>query len=193
MTREDCFTLGEITRLHGYKGEVVLFVDADQPDAYAQLDAILIDENGALLPLAIEHMDDLGRGKFKVKFEGIASSAEASRLLKREVLLPLELLPPLEGKKFYYHEITDFMVMDANNGPLGKVSKVLEHPVNPILVVDCNGAEVLVPARDEFIDSIDRGAKMLRVNLPEGLLEVYTRPSVNDEGDDHTPEAQAES
>jgi len=189
MTREDCFTLGEITRLHGYKGEVVLFVDADDPDAYAQLDAVLIDDKGTLLPMVIEHMDDLGRGKFKVKFEGIGSSSEASRLLKRQVLLPLELLPPLEGKKFYYHEISDFQVVDAVLGRLGTVMKVMEHPVNPILVVDYHGAEVLIPARDEFIEAIDRGEKTLRVRLPEGLLDVYTKPSENDEGVDDTNES----
>lgn len=189
MTREDCFTLGEITRLHGYKGEVVLFMDTDNPEVYAQLDAVLIDDNGVLLPLVVENMDDLGRGKFKVKFEGIGSSAEAARLLKKEVLLPLKLLPPLEGKKFYYHEITDFMVIDALAGALGPVTKVMEHPVNPILVVDYRGSEVLIPARDEFIESIDRQGRNIRVQLPEGLIEVYTRPSENDEGMDDTNES----
>ena len=34
----DCFYLGKIVRKHGYKGDLVLKLDTDVPESYAELD-----------------------------------------------------------------------------------------------------------------------------------------------------------
>ena len=50
MDTSSCFVLGMLTRIHGIKGELVLFVDADEPERYAQLDTVLVETAGGLPP-----------------------------------------------------------------------------------------------------------------------------------------------
>ena len=54
MNIDDCFLLGKITKPHGYRGDVILYIDADQPDYYAQLDRIWLEIGGRLAPHFLE-------------------------------------------------------------------------------------------------------------------------------------------
>ena len=54
MQHSDCFQLGYIAKLHGYKGEVSLFLDVTNPEDYKTLDAFFIDINGQLTPFFVK-------------------------------------------------------------------------------------------------------------------------------------------
>ena len=50
MEIKDCFQLGKITKPFGYKGEVVFFLDVDEPMDYAEMDSVFVEVGGKLLP-----------------------------------------------------------------------------------------------------------------------------------------------
>jgi len=50
MNKADCFELGYVAKLHGFKGEVSLFLDVTNPSDYASLDAVFIEINQQLTP-----------------------------------------------------------------------------------------------------------------------------------------------
>jgi len=56
MTIKDCFFLGTVAKLHGFKGEVSLFLDVSNPSDYQQLTSVFIEIDGALIPFFIEHL-----------------------------------------------------------------------------------------------------------------------------------------
>ena len=87
--------------------------------------------------------------------------------------LPLELLPVLEGNKFYYHEIIGFEVIDAEKGNIGVIKKVLEYPATPLFSIDFKGKEILMPIIDSVIENVDRETKTIYINAPKGLIELY--------------------
>ncbi len=191
MTKEDCFNLGHISKTFGFQGEVIAFFDVDNPEEYNDLDAVLIEQGSELLPLAILRTQNMGKGKFRVKFEGIESLRDAERMVKTELYLPLNLLPKLSGKKFYFHEVIGFKAIDENLGELGTITDVKDYSNNPIISVDHKGKEVLIPAIDAFIDRIDRTEKSMYFNCPQGLLDIYLIES-NDQEADHDPEVKEE-
>ncbi len=43
MNKADCFHLGYVAKLHGFKGEVSLFLDVTNPSDYQQLDSVFIE------------------------------------------------------------------------------------------------------------------------------------------------------
>ena len=88
--------------------------------------------------------------------------------------LPEDNLDELDETQFYYHEIIGFDVEDQQLGKLGKVKTVYTMPIQDLIAMPYNGHEVLIPVNDEIIPKVNREAKILYVNLPEGLLEVYT-------------------
>ena len=56
----------------------------------------------------------------RIKFDGVDSENEAEELLKKDLFLPMEILPPLKGNQFYYHEVTGFSAVDQFNIEIGK-------------------------------------------------------------------------
>lgn len=173
MNLQDCYNLGHIAKSVGFKGQVSAFIDASNPFEYSELESVFVEINNALVPFFIESISINDKGFAKIKFEGVDSEADSKALVKKQLYLPLSILPQLEGNHFYFHEIEGFEVIDSNYGVIGTVVKVLEVNNNPLIEVNANGKEVLIPLQDEFLNKVDRANKMLEVSCPPGLLELY--------------------
>lgn len=171
MKIEDCFYLGKVLKPFSYKGEVVLFLDVDEPQDYSQLDGVYISINKKLVLYTIKSIRINGN-KATVRFDDVEYE-DLERLIGRELFLPLELLPPLEGNKFYFHEIIGFSVFDQEKGDIGKIIGVYENAPQPLLSIDCQGKEILLPIIDQVIIEVKREEKQMIVNSPEGLIELY--------------------
>jgi 16S rRNA processing protein RimM len=177
---DDFFELGTVIRPHGVRGQIVVELDTDQPEAYKKLKQVLIrrpastkHEAVAVEKVQLTGSADDNRALFTLA--GFTTMEAAEALRGATLLLPLVDLPPLTGKgQFYYHEVVGFTVIDEVAGELGPVLTVYELPQQDVLAVDHRGFEVLVPINDAMIKAIDRSARTLHVTLPEGLLDIYT-------------------
>lgn len=171
MEKSDCFYLGHITRLHGLDGNMILFLDTDEPEKYQGMDSFLVDQDGLLVPQFINKIQ-VRKNDAIIELEDVGPE-EAEEMVGLEVYLPLSVLPPLSGNKFYYHEVPGFKVIDEHSGEVGIITRVLDMPQQAVLQVDKEGKEVLIPVADDIILSLDRENKIMHVSLPEGLLDVY--------------------
>jgi 16S rRNA processing protein RimM len=173
MTIDDCFYLGKIVRKYSFKGELLIKLDTDQPEIYEHLDAVFIFVRNSLIPFFIEqsqlHKSDL----LRVKFEEVTTEEDADALLKSDVYLPLDLLPKLEGNKFYFHEVIGFTIIDNTFGTVGVIKGINDNTSQALFEVDREGVELLIPMNDEFIKKIDRDSKTITVETPEGLIDLY--------------------
>ena len=173
MKKEDCFYLGKIVKKYSFKGELLAKLDTDEPDLYDSLDAVFIDLRGNLVPFFIEacqlHKSDL----LRLKLEDVNSEADADALMKTELYLPLDLLPKLEGDKFYFHEVIGFSVKDKNFGDVGILKGINDTTSQALFEIDRDGIEILIPMNDHFIDRVDRKNKTIIVDTPEGLIDLY--------------------
>ena len=109
-----------------------------------------------------------------VALEEVESVEDAKALKGSELYLPLTLLPELADDQFYYHDLKGFALEDGNGVHIGEIAAVLEAGTQDLLQVNHEtGKEVLVPLIDELLVKVDKAAKKLVMNLPEGLLDVY--------------------
>lgn len=171
---EDNFYIGRIVKIHGFKGEVVLRLDTDIPEAYEQMESLFLQRAEAMVPFFIRRSSLSGQF-LRMKLEGVDTEEEARRLVRSEAYLPMECLPELKEGQFYYHEITGYRVLDKTAGEIGTVKRVNDAPVQPLFEIDFHGTEILVPVVDNFIEKVDKKARILYLNLPEGLLDIYTK------------------
>jgi 16S rRNA processing protein RimM len=173
MTKADCFHLGYIAKLHGFKGEVSLFLDVTNPEDYASLDAIFIDLNDQLTPFFIDSIKLKNKGFAALKLEGIDTESDARKLLRKSVYLPEQVLAELSGTNFYDHEVIGFTIIDKRFGKVGQLEQIIDFKSNPLLQIDANGKEVLIPLQKDTVLKVDRAKKELHVQSPEGLIEIY--------------------
>lgn len=148
-------------------------LDTDEPELYEHLDALFIDLRNSLVPFIIESSQLHRSELLRVKFEDLDTEQDADSILKCDVYLPLEFLPKLEGDKFYFHEIIGFTVEDVNFGKVGVIKSVNDSTAQALFEIDRNGVEILIPMNDAFIKKVDKKKKLIIVDTPEGLIDLY--------------------
>ena len=173
MRKEDCFYLGKIAKKFSFKGEVLIYLDTDEPELYEDMESVFVEFNKNLVPFFIEN-SNLHKGDFlRVKFEDVDSEEDADEIMGCEIYLPLNMLPKLTGNKFYFHEVIGFEIEDQRLGVFGKIVSINDTSAQPLFEVINGTVEILGPMIDQFLVKIDRENKKVIMNLPEGLVEMY--------------------
>lgn len=173
MNFEGYFYLGKIAKLHGYKGEVSLFLDVTNPSDYNKLERVFVDVDGVLIPFFVDQLKPKNKGFVAVKFQDVNEEIAAKKLLKKSIYLPEDELAELSDTSFYDHEISGFKVYDQIKGFIGIVDTVIDLTSNPLLRIEFNTNEILVPIFDGLIKNVDRDKKELHIQAPDGLIDLY--------------------
>lgn len=173
MNPDNLFQLGVITDTHGTKGEVHAFIDADDPKHYESVKHLFVRMKSQYIPYFISKIRIRKDGDAIIAFEDIQSIEQADLLVGAELHATIDLLPKLTGDKFYYHEITDAMIVDEFLGELGPISNVYEAPQQVLIEFMHQGKEVMFPLNDAFFKKFDREKHQFHTSLPDGLLDVY--------------------
>ena len=173
MRKEDCFYLGKIAKKFSFKGEVLLYLDTDEPELYENMESVFVEFNKNLVPFFIQNSSLHKNDFLRVQFEDVDSEEEADSILNCEVYLPLSMLPKLSGNKFYFHEVIGFEIEDKRLGIFGKIVSINDTSAQPLFEVINGNVEILVPMIDQFLVKIDRENKKVVMDLPEGLVEMY--------------------
>ncbi len=172
MNKEEFYYLGRIIKEQKNAKEFLSVLDADNPEKYNELDTVFIKINETFIPFFIKKFELKGN-QAVIRFEDDPDPDVAELLIGSELYLPIQVLPELEGKKFYYHEITGFLVIDKKKGQIGIIKNVLELPQQAMFQVDHKGREILIPVADDIILEIDKKNKKILVDTPEGLIDIY--------------------
>ncbi|AQY21489.1 ribosome maturation factor RimM [Riemerella anatipestifer] len=172
MRKEDCYFLGKITRKHGLSGNVILKLDTDQPEFYNKLESIFVEINGLLVPFFIEKQQWQKSDSKIITFKNV-SDAMIGQALGKSVFLPLSTLPPLEGNRFYYHEVIGFDVFDEAENFCGSIKEINDQAAQHYFILNNKGKEVIIPIIKDWILKVNRDEKIISMQLPEGLLEVF--------------------
>ena len=173
MNKADCFHLGYVAKLHGFKGEVSLFLDVTNPSDYEKIESVFIDINDQLTPFFIESFKLKNHPFAAVKFEGVNSEKDAKVIERKNIYLSVKYLPELSGTDFYDHEVVGFKVIDQNFGEVGVLESIIDLSINPLIQVLNGDKEVLIPMIKDIILKVDRENKELHLVAPEGLIELY--------------------
>jgi len=97
---------------------------------------------------------------------------DAGSLMKKDLYLPINLLPPLKGKKFYFHEVLGFSLIESGL-LIGKIERIQDGGLQALFEVKKNdGKLALIPIHDDFILEVNRDLKRIIVKLPVGLINL---------------------
>ena len=170
MRKEDCFFLGTVVAKYSFKGEVLIKLDTDDPEAYLSLQSFLLENESRLIPYFTTKVQLHKSQLLRVSVEGIESEKQANIMIGKSVYLPLDQLPKLADDQFYFHEIIGFEVIDPLQGPIGTITGVNDASSQVLLEVEYKKRQILIPLVDELIQQLDKKQKQLYLSIPEGLL-----------------------
>ncbi|SRR5690606_829127 len=167
------FYIGYISKTRGLKGEVQLFFEFDDYKKL-ELDVLFLQVNGKLVPYFVERVNILPNRTAYLFFDDVNHIDDAKALVRKQVYLPNEKFPERDPDDFRLTDLKGFVVIDKAHGTLGEIIEVHQYPQQHVAAVMHKGNEVLFPLTDEWMLSIDRANNILEVDLPDGLIDIYS-------------------
>jgi 16S rRNA processing protein RimM len=164
---EDWIVVGRLHRVRGNRGELAGEIYSSQPGRAEKLRDVMLDLNGLERPSVVEQVWYHG-DRLIFKFAGIDSISEAEKWAGADVLVAAkERVKPEEGE--YSHAA----LIGCQVIGVGTVQGIEDCGGPTLLKVETpEGREVLIPFARAICREIDVAAKTIRVELPEGLLEL---------------------
>ncbi|MCW3114466.1 MAG: rRNA processing protein RimM [Segetibacter sp.] len=172
---KDYFSIGKIVASHGLTGEVVLQHALGKKTDLKGLQTIFIEERkDSFLPYFVEDTTAKNQQEVYIKLEGFNTKESARRLNQKEVWL---LKADFDKFAANSSPISLLGFMMINEGEeIGEITEVIEQPMQVLCKIIYQGNEALIPIHEESLEKIDKKNKRVYVDLPEGLLDIYTSP-----------------
>jgi 16S rRNA processing protein RimM len=164
--------VGRLKRTRGNRGELIGEVYSQQPGRAEKLTKVMLEVEGRTRLVEIEHYwTHDGRPVFK--FVGVDSISDAEVWQGADIFAPeAERVVPEDGE-YYYADLIGCHVVDSGVVPIGVVKGVEEYGGPLLLRLEAaDGREILVPFARSICREINVAEKVIRVELPEGLLEL---------------------
>src|SRR5271154_5219254 len=174
-TSSEFITLARVVKTQGRRGEVASEVLSDVPDRFAigmRLLALPKQPDAGHRELEVEELWP-HKGLLVLKFAGVDSISEAETLVGCELQVPRSQRSELEAGWSYVSDLVGCVVFDGQR-EIGRIEDVqFGAGEAPLLIVRDAAARLLeVPFAEAYLDSVDVEQKLVRMKLPEGLLEV---------------------
>jgi len=175
MTWAEMALVGRIARAHGLRGQVIVNLETDFPEARFQPGAeLFVERRGQVEPLTVTTVR-FHRERPVIGLRGIESIADAEPLAGLELRVPLDALAALPQDVFYRHDLIGCRVETTSGGALGVVSDVEGTMAGSRLVVDDAAGEILIPLAAEICREIDLAARRIVIDPPDGLIDLNRR------------------
>lgn len=165
--------IGFTKKTHGIGGELKVAIEAVYEDIFIEADRVFLDVKGNKLPFFLENVR--GGGELIVKFEDVKNREEAMLLQSRAIFLPSRELPAdlePEDDGLLYADLVGYLLVDKSAGEIGRIEQMIDMPQQELAVIPYKGREVLAPLNERLVLSIDREAKKVFTDLPEGIFEL---------------------
>ena len=172
MKEKDIFRIGRIIKPHGLRGELSFEFSTDIFDE-TETPYFVCEIDGIFVPFFIEEYRLKSNNSGFVKFEGVDSDEEAKRLSNVNLYLSKAFLPEDFSSKDV--QSTDFYVgyriTDQDGNIIGKIISIDDSTENILFnVLSDSRTEILIPASDDYVLAIDEDARIIQMEIPEGLL-----------------------
>ena len=170
---DDLIVVARVARTRGLRGEVVADLYTDFPGRFEDLaNVIAIAPDGSRRSLQIEEHWFHGN-RIVFKFAGYDSIDEAKELPGLQLAIPSSERIELPEDTFYEWELAGCSVEALDGKVIGQVREVMRTGGVEILVVAGDeGREFLIPMAHDICVEIDVEQKIVRIDPPEGLLEL---------------------
>jgi 16S rRNA processing protein RimM len=160
-----------VVKTQGRRGEVAVELHSDPGRFHSGLRVFALSEDGQRRELEIEDVWP-HKGGLVLKFGGVDSISRAEALSGCELQVPQNERVELEAGWAFTSDLIGCVVFDGSR-EIGTVEDVqFGAGEAPLLIVKANGKRYEIPYAEAYLQSVDFEHKQIRMQLPEGLLEL---------------------
>jgi 16S rRNA processing protein RimM len=175
-SKEAFVRVGKVKDAHGIRGELFIVLFAGEAEWLGDLETMrLVPENpsaGVARELKVKSAR-LHKNGIIAKTEEIRDRNAAEALKGLLLEIPEDFLVSQPGESIFLREIDGFMVHDLEKGEVGKIVGFSHNGAQDLLLVETPKGEFALPFVDAFVEKIDYEARLVRMDLPVGLLGEF--------------------
>jgi 16S rRNA processing protein RimM len=172
---DDMVLVGRVARPHGIRGQVIVNPETDFiEDRFAPGATVWTRSDRGDEQLTIDSARVQGNRPV-IGFAGFSRIEDVERLAGLELRVPEEALQPLADGMYYQHQLVGCSVETRTGDGIGLVTRVEGGAGGSLLVVQGERDEILVPFATDICVDVDVVAKRIRIEPPEGLLDLNVR------------------
>jgi len=169
----DFITLARVVKTQGRHGEVAAEVHSDVPDRFTSGMMLFALERSGASRREVE-VEDLWphKGLLVLKFAGVDSISDAEAFVGTELQVPRSKRAKLESGWTYVSDLVGCSLLDHGR-EIGHIEDVqFGAGEAPLLIVSDGAKKYDVPFAEAYLEAVDALRRQVRMNLPEGMLEV---------------------
>ncbi len=161
-----------MVKTQGRRGEVAVELHTSVENRFREgMPLSALAKDGSRREVKIElfwpHKDHL-----ILKFAGVDSISDAENLLGCELQVPIDQRAQLGSGWSYVSDLVGCTAFDRDREIGAVVDVRFGAGEAPLLVVTTGAKELEIPFAEAYLQSVDLAAKQIRMQLPEGLLEI---------------------
>lgn len=160
-------TVGRILTTLGVRGKLKVKIETDFPQRFSPGVTVYINRQ----PITI-NSTEWHRGNLVIKLDSVDSIENAQKLCGKTLEIPQSQLQPLPEGQYYHFQLIGLEVWTTHGERLGKVNEILTAAGNDNYVVHGPKGEVLIPAIEDVIKSVDLDKRRITIEPIEGLLSL---------------------
>jgi len=157
--------VGRILAPWGIRGEVKVEVLTDFPERFAPRKVVYLNT----IPLEIERCRP-HKQHMVVKLATIDSIEAAEKLRGQDLTIPSSELYPLPQGRYYTFQLIGLKVVTTERQTLGRITDIMSTASNDVYIVEGKRGEILIPAIEDVVKSIDLEKGKMVIEAIEGLL-----------------------
>ena len=172
---ETYIKIGRTKKPHGIKGELKLHIEEKYAEDFEQATVIFLELGGNQTPFFVEN---LRGGLFDIlKLDGVNSRNQALDLSHKNLSLRQSDLLSDEERNFVpagliNGHLVGYQIEDELLGKIGSIKEIIEMPQQEMALVTYKSKEVFIPLNEHLISQVLDNEQVVRMNLPEGLLDL---------------------
>jgi 16S rRNA processing protein RimM len=168
---KDRVIIGKIVGAHGVKGTLKIHSYAESLEIFEPNASIVVSTpGGSEENYEIDWIKSHSRGAL-LALKTVNHRDQAKTLVGADLQIEKAKLPALEAGVYYWNDLIGLKVFTTEDQYLGRLESIIETGANDVYVVKGDAREILIPALKSVVHTIDIDAKIMRVELPDGLEE----------------------
>lgn len=178
IKEEQLIEVGHILKTHGLKGELNVAIDDPVFDEVERCDYFVCEMDGIFVPFFFDSYRWRGDGAILLQLEEIDTKEKADAFCGKTLYFDRRCFSSEEEEEYDANNgdeemgLIGYQVMDVELGMLGEITDINDQTANILFVVDHEGEELLIPAAEDLIVEIDDENQIVRMQLPNGLVNL---------------------
>ncbi len=172
ISESSLFPLGKINKAHGLSGEVSFTLNSDLLFD-EELPCLFVVVDGIPVPFFLEEMRFSTDTSGFLKFEDVDNAEQARTLAGLPLFIEKKYLNEEDIQQNDIEFYKGFKLVDEAGNTIGNVKYIETSTENHLFVVENAEKEILIPVSEDYILDIDEVNRMIYMQLPEGLLELW--------------------